>query len=112
MFPTSFLRYAAQNLLIGLAHLRLMAQVQLHAAYVGFVRNGFREKLNHDGIANFARMLHGLVFASRDPRVNRRNPIGREQLLRFELVEQETAVSPRVLNDSSGLFPGSALRIV
>ena len=76
---------------IRLAHRLGIAQVELHAAHVGLVRDGLRVQLQHDRIAHGFGLLHCLIFAACHPRLHGRDAVGRQQRLGFDLGQQGAA---------------------
>ena len=80
-------------------------QVQQHAADVGLVRDGHRIELEHDREADLLRRLHRLVLGDGDPRLDRRNAVGLQQLLRLVLGQDRAALLAGVANDALRLSP-------
>ena len=60
-----------------------IAEVQLDAAYIGFVRNGFRVELEHHRIADFARAAHSFGLSFRHNRAHGGDAVEFQNLLRF-----------------------------
>ena len=69
----------------ALLHRLGVAQVQLHAADIGLVRDGFGVQLEHHGIADLVGGLHGRFGVGGDDGLRRRDAVGRQHLLGFEL---------------------------
>ncbi len=86
---------------ICLAHRCLVAQVELHTAHVGLVRDRLRVQLQHHRVTDLSRRAHGFVFALGDARLHRGDAIARQQLLGFVLGQDCAPRLPRPLDDRS-----------
>ena len=75
----------------GAPHSCFVGQVQLHAADIGLVRDGFRMQLQDDRITDLAGELHRLVWRVCDHGLDGGNAVERKQLLGFRFRKQRAA---------------------
>src|SRR5665213_2641167 len=87
MFLANFFGDGRFNRLPRLADGGGRAQVQLDAAHVGLVRDGFGMQFQHDGEAEPRGFFHGVTFAQGNVRLHSGNGVGGEQLFGFKFRE-------------------------
>ena len=78
------------------------AQVELHAADVGFVGDGLRVQLEDDGVTDLRGFGHRCFGGFGELGADRGNAVGGEQLFRFVLGEDGAAAGADLLHDASG----------
>ena len=86
-----FLRDRRLDLLEGIADGGFIFQIELDAADVGLVGDGFGRSLSTTGKPIASACFDGFVFAARDARLDGGNAVGCEQLLGFEFGQQRAA---------------------
>ena len=80
-----------------------IAQVQLHAAYIGLVRDSERVQLQDDRVSHLLRGFQCLLLGDRNPRFDRGNVVGLQQLLGLVLGQDGAAGLPHIVDNSLGL---------
>src|SRR5918997_515789 len=85
------LPYGGLHLLVGPPDLVGALQVQAHAAHVGLVGYGLGVELEDHGVAEAVCQFDGLIRAVRDLRLDGRDTVGGEDLLRLELCKYGTS---------------------
>ena len=83
-----------------------IAQVQLHAANVGLVGDGFGVELEHDGETQAGGAPHRFGLGGGDMRFHRRDALRRQKLLGFEFGQQAAALMANRLEHGVRLMPG------
>ncbi len=87
MLRTHFIAHRFVDRAPRAAHIVRVGKVQLHAAHIGFVRDGFGKKFQHNRITDFICVLHRIVFNRSDARFGNRNVVRGEELFRLKLGE-------------------------
>ncbi len=77
-------------------------EIELHAADVGLVRDGFGMKLQHYRKAHRTRDQRGFPGRARDARFERGNSVELKHLLRFHFREDRAAALPNAFEDRFG----------
>src|SRR5918995_1654106 len=93
------LLYGGLHLIVGQPDLVGALQVQAHAAHVGLVRYCLGVELEDHGVAEVVCQFHGLIRAARHLRLDGRDTVGSEGLLRLELGKDGTARVADVIYD-------------
>ena len=98
---------AGADRLEGRADLARRAQIEPHAVHLGLVGDAPRAELDHHRIAQRLGVPHRLAWVLRGQRLHGGDAVGREDLLRFDLVEERTALAARGIGDSGGDSAGA-----
>src|SRR5215203_5603980 len=93
------LPYRGLHLLVGQSDLLCGLQVQAHAAHVCLVGYCLGVELEDRGVAEVVCQFHGLIRAARHLRLDGRDTVGGEDLLRLELGKDGTAGVTDVIYD-------------
>ena len=79
-----------------------VAQVELHAANVGFVGDGFGVELEDDGVSDLRGFGNRFAGGFRQLGANGRNAVGGEELLRLVFGEDGAASGADLADDAVG----------
>ena len=81
------------------------AQIQLHAADIGFVRDGFRMQFQHDRKTKARGFLHRVIFRERDVRFDRRDAVSGQKFFGFKFRQDRAPGFAHFGNDFFRVLP-------